>query len=144
MTMQKCIFGLTLGLIAAGCVNVPAPVDVYESERPSNARRIQHVQFKQVSLEDFRADTVMVTDIRRSMTSDGHARVQVFVKNLTEQDVRVRCRFDWEDENGVQVKDYNHDTWEKKTVVRGDDNVFTSIAPEPNCKDFKFRIKPVQ
>lgn len=140
--MEKIFPAIVIGSLCAACASVPPPVDVYSPEQ--RTAKIDHVEFKQVSLENFRADTVMVKDIRRSTTNDGYQRVQVFVKNLTKQDIRVKYRFNWEDENGVEIEDLDHNTWEGRTIRRGDEpEAFTTIAPTTNCYDFRFRIKPV-
>jgi uncharacterized protein YcfL len=62
------------------------------------------------------------------------------VKNLTTVAVRTRYRFDWQDVNGVVIEDPDHDAWEKMTLIPGDDGVFTSIAPQKDCADFRMRM----
>lgn len=140
--MKKILSAFGIAVLCAACQQVPPPVDVYADE--NRTANINHVEFKQCALENFRANTVMIKDMRRSKTNDGYQRVQVFVKNLTKEDVRVSYRFNWEDESGVEIEDLDHSTWERKTVRRGDEpEAFTSIAPKQNCHDFRFRIKPV-
>ena len=102
--------------------------------------KIQHVAFKQVALDEL-ADQVAVTDVRRSKTNDGFDRVQVFVKNLTEGRAKIRYRFNWTDFDGVEVKDPDHDAWERLAIDPGDDATLTSIAPTKNCYDFKLRLR---
>ena len=105
--------------------------------------KIQHVAFKQVALDEL-ADQVAVTDVRRSKTNDGFNRVQVFVKNLTEGRAKIRYRFNWTDFDGVEVKDPDHDAWERLAIDPGDDATLTSIAPTKNCYDFKLRMKRIK
>ena len=50
-------------------------------------------------------------------------------------------RFNWYDENGVEIENLDEGMWIKKTVITGDDVTLTSIAPTRKCKDFKLRIK---
>lgn len=105
--------------------------------------KIQHIAFKQVALDEL-AETMAVTDVRRSKTNDGYNRVQVFLKNLSDNRIRIRYRFNWTDSNGVEVRDSDHDAWERLSVDPGDDATLTSIAPGKNCYDFKLRLRRIK
>ena len=154
-------------ILSAGCasqVEVPPPVPVepqaevavQQPEPPpyiaqvntlataNPTAKVDHVAFKQVILDGFQAECVVVDDVRRSKTNDGYERVQVLVKNVTDAAIRTRYRFDWQDANGVVVMDPDHAGWEKLTLAPGDDSVFTSIAPKKDCADFRLRMKSVQ
>ena len=102
------------------------------------------MDYKQVILDGFAAQSVVTTGIRRSKTNDGYERIQVLVKNVTTAPMRVRYRFDWQDANGVIIEDPDHSGWEKETLVPGDDGTFTSIAPRKDCLDFRLRLKLIQ
>lgn len=133
------------------CVPTPAPIEmappppaqVTTLVNAYDKARIQHVAFKQVALDEL-AETMAVTDVRRSKTNDGYDRVQVFVKNLSGDRMRIRYRFNWTDQDGVEIRDPDHDAWEKTTVDAGDDATLTSIAPNKKCFDFKLRMKRVE
>ena len=152
----------SVALLAAGCASetqpapevVTPPQVVVEPPPPPPAQvttlvnaydqaRVQHVAFKQVALDEL-AETMAVTDVRRSKTNDGYDRVQVFVKNLSGDRMRIRYRFNWTDQDGVEIRDPDHDAWEKTTVDAGDDATLTSIAPNKKCFDFKMRMKRVE
>ncbi len=135
--------GLIFALIAicAGCAHKPQ-VNTFETANPT--AKIDRVDYKEVVLDGFQAECVVVKEIRRSKTNDGYERIQVFVKNLTEAPIRTKYRFDWQDANGVRVQDLDHDTWKKSTLDPGDDEVFTSLAPRKDCADFKLRMKYVK
>lgn len=105
--------------------------------------QIDHVAYKEVLLDGFQAQWVVVEDVRRSKTNDGYERVQVLVKNQTQVPIRTKYRFDWQDARGVVVQDPDNDIWQKLTLTAGDDGVFTSIAPRKDCYDFKLRMKYV-
>jgi len=121
----------------------PPPSQVSTLVNAYDKAKVQHIAFKQVALDDL-AETVAVTDVRRSKTNDGYDRVQVFVKNFAGDRVRIRYRFNWVDNDGVEVRDPDHDAWEKKTIDAGDDATLTTIAPAKNCYDFKLRMKRMQ
>ena len=121
----------------------PPPAQVATLVNAYDKARVQHVAFKQVALDEL-AETMAVTDVRRSKTNDGFDRVQVFVKNFSGNRMRIRYRFNWTDQDGVEVRDPDHDAWEKTTVDAGDDATLTSIAPNKKCFDFKLRMKRVE
>jgi len=153
----------SVALLAAGCASEsqPAPEVVTQpqvvTEPPSppppaqvttlvnayDKARVQHVAFKQVALDEL-SETMAVTDVRRSKTNDGFDRVQVFVKNFSGDRMRIRYRFNWVNNDGVEIRDPDHDAWEKTTVDAGDDATLTSIAPNKDCFDFKLRMKRVE
>lgn len=122
----------------------PPPPPTVNTLASKPTAKVNHADYEQVVLDDFRAGWVVVSDVRRSKTNDGYSRVQVFVKNMTTSSMRVKYRFDWQDANGVQVLDPDHDAWEKRTIDAGDDGVFTSLAPTKKCADFKLRMKCLQ
>lgn len=105
--------------------------------------KIQHVAFKQVALDEL-TDQVAVSDVRRSKTNDGYDRVQVFLKNFADERMKIRYRFNWTDSDGVEVRDPDHDAWERLAIDPGDDATLTSIAPTKNCYDFKLRLRRIK
>ena len=46
--------------------------------------------------------------------------------------------------DGIRVADPYHDTWETKTFQPGDEGEFSSIAPKPECEDYKLRFRAIQ
>ena len=105
--------------------------------------KIQHVAFKQVALDELTGQ-VAVSDVRRSKTNDGYDRVQVFLKNFADERMKIRYRFIWTDSDGVEVRDPDHDAWERLAIDPGDDATLTSIAPTKNCYDFKLRLRRIK
>jgi len=132
-----------LGCKCVPWTEAPPPPQVTTLVNAYDKAKIQHIAFKQVALDDL-AGTVAVTDVRRSKTNDGFDRVQVFLKNYAGDRVRIRYRFNWVNNDGVEVKDPDHDAWEKLTIDAGDDATLTTIAPTKNCYDFKLRMKRIQ
>lgn len=105
--------------------------------------KIQHIAFKQVALDELTGQ-VAVSDVRRSKTNDGYDRVQVFLKNFADERMKIRYRFNWTDSDGVEVRDPDHDAWERLAIDPGDDATLTSIAPTKNCYDFKLRLRRIK
>ena len=144
MKLSKVILPVLALALLSGCaeeqVYVPQ-VNTFETATP--VAKVEHASYKEVILDGFHASWVVVRDIRRSQTNDGYARIQVYVKNMTQTPIRTKFRFDWEDAHGVVVEDPDSATWQKRTLEPGDDGVFTSIAPRRDCQDFKLRMKYV-
>ena len=124
---------------------VPPPYKpMVNTIRPANpTAQVNRVAVQPVIFDEILAENIAVTDVRRSKTNDGYQRVQVFIKSQSEDRLRVKFRFDWEDPNGVVVQDLDHDVWEKTTIVPGDERVLTSVAPKKSCADFKLRMKTI-
>lgn len=108
------------------------------------AAKVDHVAYKQVVLDGFQSQALVVEDVRRSKTNDGYDRVEVLLKNMTNAPLRTRYRFDWQDANGVLRHDLGQDAWEKVTIAAGDNAKFSSIAPRKDCADFRLRMKSIQ
>lgn len=159
--MWKLITCVTI--LAAGCASeesvqlaaIATPVQE-ELERPvyvprvntistaNPVARVNHAACKQVIMDGIQAEWVVVQDVRRSRTNDGYERIQVLVKNMTNSPIRTRFRFDWQNAKGVVVMNPDNNGWEKLTLFPGDDGVFTSIAPQKDCVDFRLRMKSIQ
>ncbi len=145
-------------IVAAGCTTEQRPAEVPQAETTvpvyapmvntlttgTVAARVNHVEYKQVVLDGFQAQSLAVEDVRRSKTNDGYDRVEVLVKNMTSGQLRVRYRFDWQDAQGVLRSDLGQDSWEKMMIAPGDNAKFSEIAPRRDCSDFRLRMKNMQ
>lgn len=107
------------------------------------AAQIKRVVDLRVNTDQYLAQLLYLTEIRESQTNDGYKRIQVFFKNLSGTTYSVLYRFNWYDENGVEVENPDNAMWERKIIATGDDLTLTSVAPGKNCKDFKLRLKAV-
>ena len=134
----SCICFTVLGLIS-GCGNSVNTV--------SNAG----VEAKITRINDMRVETdrrlarnLILTELRNSTTNDGFMRVQAFFKNRTKSTLKFVYRFNWYDDQGVEVENPDSENWVRKVVIAGDDAVLTSVAPKRTCKDFKLRLKELE
>ena len=153
--MNKAFAIIAVLATAAGC-STEQPAYTPQVEQPvytpqvntlttgTVAAKVDHVAYKQVVLDGFQAQCLVVEDVRRSKTNDGYDRVEVLVKNMTNAPLRMRYRFDWQDANSVLRSDLGQDAWEKTTIAPGDNSKFTSIAPRKDCADFRLRMKNMQ
>ena len=127
-------------IIITGCAkeNIPG-VNTISNK---NVRAvIKRVVDKRV-IQDEKLDSLLaLTEIRKSKTNDNYTKIQVFFKNHSNTTYSFIYRFNWYDENGVEVENLDQEMWVKKTVITGDDLTLTSIAPTRKCQDFKLRIK---
>jgi uncharacterized protein YcfL len=105
---------------------------------------ITRINDLRVNTDSRLAKNLILTELRESKTNDGYKRVQAFFKNRTRSTYFFVYRFDWYDDQGVEIGNPDDEGWKRVTVVAGDDTTLTSIAPRKNCGDFKLRLKAVE
>ena len=128
-------------ILMAGCVKeTPSVNTIANADVSANIKRVVD---QRVETDQILAQYLFLTEIRESQTNDGYKRIQVFLKNYSGSTYKVMYRFNWYDENGVEVENPDNEMWVRKMVVTGDDLTLTSIAPSKKCKDFKLRLKAV-
>ena len=128
-------------ILMAGCVKeTPSVNTIANADVSANIKRVVD---RRVETDQILAQHLFLTEIRESQTNDGYKRIQVFLKNYSGSTYKVMYRFNWYDENGVEVENPDNEMWVRKMVVTGDDLTLTSIAPSKKCKDFKLRLKAV-
>ena len=128
-------------ILMAGCVKeTPSVNTIANADVSANIKRVVD---RRVETDQILAQRLFLTEIRESQTNDGYKRIQVFLKNYSGSTYKVMYRFNWYDENGVEVENPDNEMWVRKMVVTGDDLTLTSIAPSKKCKDFKLRLKAV-
>ena len=143
---------LFYSLVCAGClaaftgcaepeqVYVPSVNTVSNVESTANIKRVVD---RRVDTDQYLSQVLYLAEVRESQTNDGYKRIQIFLKNYSGSTYSIMYRFNWYDENGVEVENPDNDLWVRKSVVTGDDVTLTSIAPRKDCKDFKLRMKAV-
>ena len=128
---------LLLVFAMVGCEHTPTVNTISNANQSAN---VQRVVDKRVDTDKALANTLWLTEVRESKTNDGFKRIQVFLKNYSSAPFTFSYRFNWYDENGVEVEAQDDELWKKVHAVPGDDVTLTSIAPAANCADFKVRI----
>jgi uncharacterized protein YcfL len=127
-------------ILVAGCAkeNIPGVNTIANRDIRATIKRV----VDQRVIQDERLNELLaLTEIRKSKTNDNYTRIQVFFKNMSATTYSFIYRFNWYDENGVEVENLDHEMWVKKTAITGDDITLTTIAPTRKCQDFKLRIK---
>lgn len=131
------LFSLLSMLVHVGCAHNPS---VNTISNANQSAEIQRVADRRVDTDKALSNTLWLTEVRESKTNDGFKRIQVFMKNLSKAPFTFSYRFNWYDDKGVEVETQDDEAWKKVHAIPGDDVTLTSIAPAPNCADFKLRI----
>ena len=113
-------------LMVVGCAHKPAVNTISNAYQEADIQRVE--------------DRRVIKEVRESKTNDGFKRIQIFLKNYNKEPFTFSYRFNWYDENGVEVEAQDDEAWKKVHAMSGDDVTLTSIAPTINCADFKVRI----
>ena len=136
--------GMTV-LWITGCASEPQYIPSVNTVSNANtSAKIKYVVDKRVETDPYLAQLLGLTEIRESSTNDGYKRIQIFLKNFSGNTYGVMYRFNWYDDNGVEVENPDNELWKRKLIAAGDDVTLTSVAPRKNCGDFKLRIKVVE
>ena len=125
-------------LTIVGCAHHHPTVNTFGNA--NQTAQVNRIADQRVITDEMLANTLWLTEIRESKTNDGFKRIQVFFKNLSNQPFSFSYRFNWYDENGVEIEAQDDEMWKKVRAVPGDDVTLTSIAPQQNCGDFKLRV----
>jgi uncharacterized protein YcfL len=126
--------GLAVGLaVLAGCTTAP-PVE----NAPVVDQRII-VADPRVSTDASLNNLVSVMGVRTSMTPGGLLKVQVELQNRTTSLQQFIYRFEWFDANGMEINNVITAPITDQIESQEDKFIF-SIAPNPNCKDFRVKF----
>ena len=139
---MKAVYTFIAIVIAAmltGCTKYEPSVNTVANAETT--AKIKRIEDKRVDTDPQLAQSLALTEVRESQTNDGYKRIQVFLKNFTGTTYSVLYRFNWYDNNGVEVENPDNEMWKRTIITAGDDLTLTSVAPAQNCKDFKLRLK---
>ena len=132
-------------LLTAGCASQPPYVpSVNTVSNAESSASIKRVMDRRVETDPYLSQVLCMTEVRESTTNDGYKRIQIFLKNLSGNTFWVTYRFNWYDDNGVEVENTDNELWKRKIIAAGDDVTLTTVAPRKNCHDFKLRMKPTE
>ena len=84
-------------------------------------------------------NVVSVMGVKASMTPGGLLKVQVELQNRTVSSQQFIYRFEWFDANGMEIN--NVITAPISDQIEGQEDKFIfSVAPNPNCKEFRVKF----
>ncbi len=82
---------------------------------------------------------VAIVGVNAAMTPGGLLKAQVELENRTRSLQRFLYRFEWFDANGMQVN--NIISASVPEQIEGKESKFIySVAPNPNCRDFRVKF----
>jgi len=87
------------------------------------------------------SEKILAGKLQTTDTNDGHRKVFVSVKNLTNESLIALYCFKWYCTNGLEVSASNQDMWNTIVIVAKDEIILSSSAPEKNCHDVKLLLK---
>lgn len=87
--------------------------------------------------------SVSVVAVNTAMTPGNLLRVQVELLNRTASLQPFIYRFEWFDLNGMQINNVLSATIPDQ-IEGGDTKLISSVAPTPDCKDFRLKLMRAQ
>ena len=136
---------LLSALFATGCAKEPQYIpSVNTISNAETSARIKYVADKRIDTDPILSQQLCMTEIRESKTNDGYTRIQVFLKNMSGGTYWIIYRFNWYDDQGVEVENPDDGGWTRQLIAAGDDVTLTSVAPGKVCRDFKLRLKAAE
>lgn len=99
---------------------------------------IQSSGTEQVVTDSALARAIAIEDVAFA-PAGGLLKVQVTVRNTTRRDQYFHYQFSWVDSNGMLLNN-PPPIWETKTLLGGESDVITAIAPTPKAADFRLKM----
>lgn len=129
------VIGFSAGLLAvSGCKTT---VNSVENAQKSGQR--QMVSDSRVITDGGLNKKVSVVGVNQSMTPGGLLKVQVELLNRTRSYQSFNYRFEWFDENGMQMSSLSPAVI--GSTIEGKESKFISaVAPTSMCKDFRLKL----
>ena len=119
------------------CLTGCTTVNTVENAQPVGQR--QMVADQRAITDASLARKVSIVGVNQTMTPGGLLKVQVEIINRTRSLQRFIYHFEWFDANGMQVN--NVISASIPDQIEGKESKFiSSIAPNPNCQDFRVKF----
>jgi uncharacterized protein YcfL len=122
---------LTLACLALGCAKSVNDVNI-----SSNG------QYSWIQTDPWLANIAQVQSVNKEFTPDGILHVQVVVKNTDHVANRIRWRYVWVDQNGMEV-DTPLTTWETIRLEGKQTKALNGAGPNSRAKDCRLELKRV-
>lgn len=128
---------------AAGCIN-----SVNTTENADKSMTPTHIADARFITDGFLRDRLALRNVRFSPAPGGLQQVQVEATSLRvgfwdqlsgPEKYHIRYKFTWFDQAGMAVNTVLSD-WQDKWILPGETVQFQSIAPTPECKDFRLNL----
>jgi uncharacterized protein YcfL len=127
------VAALTLATLIAGCQTV----NTYE---PHDQNAVKHViKDRRVESDLSLKDKAQMQELIYAHTPDGFLKVQAEFYNGTNARAEVNYRFEWIDEQGMQIQT-PLSSWKRVSLAGRESVMIQGMAPTKNAVDFKLKI----
>ena len=148
MKKTTCLIFAAAAALLAGCQNT---VNTVENQEKVMRRNL--IVSKNISTDSFLRDRLAVDSINKATLPSGLMQVQVTLRSKRtgfwsemwsgitgENPYKIAYRFNWLDQNGMEVKTATS-VWKEMDMIPGETIRVQSIAPNPQCNDFMLSLK---
>jgi len=125
---------LALALSLPGCTTV----NTIETAQPAGQR--QMVDDKRVLSDASLNSKARVVGVNQAITPGGLLRAQVEILNTRRSLQRINYRFEWFDQDGMQVNTPATATLHSIQIEGKESMMISSVAPTLACKDFRLKL----
>lgn len=135
-------------LVGTGCQNTVNTVE--NADKTMTPNTINDARFV---TDGFLKDRLALKSVRTSRTGENFLKVQLEAVNVRtgalaqmwssmkgDNPYKVLYKFDWFDQNGMQIKSVLSN-WREATVIPGESVYLQGVAPTAACNDFKISVK---
>jgi uncharacterized protein YcfL len=129
---------LSVGL-AAGITILSGCTTVNSVENAQKEGQRQMVADQRVTTDASLNRKVSIVGVNQAMTPGGLLKVQVEIQNRTRSIQRFMYHFEWFDANEMQVNNVISASIPEQ-IEGMEDKFISSIAPNPDCKDFRVKF----
>ena len=134
--MARCVYGLFLAVL----VVVPACNTINSTERATPTAHPNVVPDQRVVTDSSLARHARVTGVTQATLPGDMLKVQVTLQNTTSFTQRVIYLFEWYNGAGMLVATHMS-VWQSLTLQGRESVTVTGVAPTPQAKDFKLKLK---
>ena len=140
-TQTVCSLALLAGLVGiSGCSKTT--VNTVERAEPAGQR--QMVSDKRILTDAGLNRRARILSVNDGITPGGLLKVQVEIQNMTRSLQRINYRFEWFDQNGMQVNTPATAALLQIQIEGKESTFISSLAPTLACRDFRLKLIEAQ
>jgi uncharacterized protein YcfL len=137
--LSQVLCGLVLLAGAAGLGGC-ASKTVNTVERAEPSGQAQMVSDKRILTDAGLNRRARIVSVNDGMTPGGLLKVQVQILNTTSSLQRINYRFEWFDQNGMQVTSPASAALSQTQIEGRESQFISSLAPTAACRDFRLKL----
>jgi len=131
---MKKLWPLLIVLAVSGCQTVNT------TQRAEPRSEPKGVEQRRVITDTSLGAAASFQDVKETTTGDNLLKIQVALRNETNNEQRVLYRFEWFDDEGMLI-DTKLSTWRQTTLFGKETVRLTGVAPRPDAVDFQLKVK---